>query len=232
MRRIRKQKEPECLAAARRDIRSTGNPSPDDWATLGSSCKEEVRRALAAEQLGLCAYCTRRLDSSRGARDDDPRAGGMRVEHWAARSVAPARALDWSNLLGVCGGILDASPTGVEHVCDKARGDRPLELDPAHRDIDVQALFRYTAQGEIRSEDSRAQRDVETLNLQTATLRAQRAEVWRRHGEALRRDDSVAALRRILAVARTPGRDGQLPPFAPLVDYYATRKLRQRGVKT
>lgn len=232
MRRIRKQKEPECLAAARRDIRSMGAASPDDWETLGSSCKEEVRRALAAEQLGLCAYCTRRLDSSRGARDDDPRAGGMRIEHWAARSVEPARTLDWSNLLGVCGGILDAHPIGVEHVCDKARGDRALELDPAHRDIDVQAMFRYTAQGEIRSDDPRAQRDIETLNLQAATLRAQRSEVWRRQGEALRSDGSMATLRRMLQGARTPGPGGRLPPFAPLVEYYATRKLRQRGVKT
>lgn len=156
----------------------------------------------------------------------------MRIEHWAARSVEPARTLDWSNLLGVCGGILDAHPIGVEHVCDKARGDRALELDPAHRDIDVQAMFRYTAQGEIRSDDARAQRDIETLNLQAATLRAQRSEVWRRQGEALRSDGSMATLRRMLHGARTPGPGGRLPPFAPLVEYYATRKLRQRGVKT
>jgi uncharacterized protein (TIGR02646 family) len=232
VRRIRKQKEPECLAAARRDLRSTGPASPDDWATLATACKEQVRRSLATEQLGLCAYCTRRLDASRGARDDQPRDGGMRIEHWAARSVEPSRTLDWSNLLGACGGILEGSPVGIEHVCDKARGDRALELNPAHRDVDVQALFRYTAQGEIRSEDPRARRDIETLNLQAATLRAQRSELWRRQGEALRRDDSVATLRRMLHSACTPGRDGRLPPFAPLVEYYAARKLRQRRVKT
>jgi uncharacterized protein (TIGR02646 family) len=232
VRRIHKQREPECLAAARRDARSLGTPSADDWATLGSGCKEQLRRALAAEQLGLCAYCMRRIDSSRGARDDEPRARGMRVEHWVARSVEPSRVLEWSNLLGVCGGILEARGKGLEHTCDKARGDRSLELHPAHRDLDVQALFRYTAEGEIRSDDARARRDVETLNLQAETLRARRREVWRRQGNELRRDDSLGTLRRMLHSARTPGHDGRLPPFAPLVEYYAARKLRQRGEKS
>lgn len=253
MRRIQKQREPECLAAARRDLvavrrelvavrrelasvgddaLSTGAASPKDWDTLTPTCKEAARQALAAEQRGLCAYCMRRLDSSRGARDDDPSAGGMRVEHWVARSVEPSRVFEWSNLLGVCGGILGPRATTPEHTCDKARGDRPLELNPAHRDIDVQALFRYTAEGEIRSDDPRAARDMATLNLQAPTLRAHRREVWRQQGRMLQRDDSIATLRRMLHGARTPGVDGRLPPFAAVVEYYATRKLRQRGVKT
>jgi uncharacterized protein (TIGR02646 family) len=209
-----------------------GAPSPNDWATLQPSCKEEVRRALAAEQLGLCAYCTRRLDTSRGARDENPGAGGMKVEHWMARSVDPARTLDWSNLLGVCGGILQTKSAGPEYICDKARGARALDLNPAHPDIDVQKLFRYTALGEIRSNDPRAQRDIETLNLQGATLKEQRMVVWQAQGKKLQLDDSEGTLRRMLESARTPGPDGQLPEFAPLVEFYARKKANARGVKT
>ncbi|MCX4239895.1 HNH endonuclease family protein [Paraliomyxa miuraensis] len=193
-----------------------------------------MRHALAAEQLGLCAYCMRRIDPSRGARDDKPRAGGMRVEHWVARSDSDdgrSRVFEWSNLLGVCGGILEASHGGVEHTCDKIRGDRPLELHPAQRELDVQSLFRYTAEGEIRSDDPRARHDIDVLNLQARTLRARRREVWQRQGAKLRRDDSLGVLRRMLETARTPGKDGRLPPFAAVVEYYAARKLRQRGAK-
>lgn len=253
MRRIQKHREPECLAAARRDLAAvrrelvavrrelasagregapTGSPSRDDWATLTAACKDAVRRALEAEQAGLCAYCMRRIDGTRGARDDDPQAGGMRVEHWTPRSEDPSRTFEWSNLLGVCGGILEASGGSTEQTCDKVRGERELELHPAHPTVDVQALFRYTAEGEILSEDARARRDIETLNLQAGVLRARRREVWRSQGAKLRRDDSLGVLRRILRDARTPGVDGRLPPFAAVIEYYVTRKLRQRGAKT
>jgi hypothetical protein len=155
----------------------------------------------------------------------------MRIEHWAARTHEPTRTLDWSNLLGVCGGILESSGGGVEHTCDKVRGERPLALNPAHAELDVQALFRYTAEGEILSDDARARRDIDTLNLQARALRARRREVWRAQSDKLRRNDSLGALRRMLHSARTPGADGRLPPFAGVVEYYAARKLRHRGAK-
>lgn len=242
MRRIQKRREPECLAKARRDLAQTRRdrravdddpsaytPSPRDWDTLDTKCKDAMRRALLTEQLGLCAYCMRRLDASHGARDDAPRAGGMRVEHWVARSADPSQTLVWSNVLGVCGGILE-SPAGVEHTCDKARGERPLALHPAQGE--VQALFYYTASGEILSDDPRARDDIDVLNLQARALRARRREVWRAQGDKLRRDDSLGVLRRMLHSARTPDASGCLPPFAAVVEYYAARKLRQRRVKT
>lgn len=154
----------------------------------------------------------------------------MRVEHWETRSSTPQQALTWSNLLGVCGGALESERGLHEYTCDKARGDRPLQLHPAEHE--VQHLLRYTAAGEIRSSDARAEHDIEVLRLCSPRLMANRAEVWRGQGARLRRDASERTLRRMLRSAQTPGADGRLPPFAPVIEYYARRKLRQRGVKT
>lgn len=153
----------------------------------------------------------------------------MRVEHWAPRSREPDKTFDWDNLLGVCGGIFEVAHGAHEQTCDKARGDQALELHPARHE--VQQLLRYTAAGGIHSDDQRANKDIEVLNLASPTLTANRAEVWRRQGQRLRRNDSDGTLRRMLQSAQTPGRDGSLPPYAPVIEYYARRKLRQRGSK-
>lgn len=229
MRRIHKQREPDCLADARRGAKSTGSMTTGAaWEQLGSACKAEIRQALAQEQLGLCAYCTRRLDPSKGARDDAPRRGGMKIEHWRPRSVEPSRTFTWANLLGVCGGIVLDERGASQSICDKARGDRSLHLHPAQHE--VHELLGYTARGELRSADERATHDVEILALNDPTLRANRAKVWAAQGKALRRSDAGRTLRHMLALARTPGRDGRLPPFAPVIEYYARRKLKQRGL--
>ena len=226
MRRIEKGLEPDCLAQVRREaVRGGRSITGGDWEEIPGRCKQKMREGLFQEQLGLCAYCCSRLRGTEGARDDNPSAGGMRIEHWVARAADGTHTLDWKNLLGVCQG---AGPRG-EETCYRVRGQKPLNINPAGR-RPVEELFSYSAVGKMMSNDETARRDITTLNLDASHLRDGRREVIRFLQDRLRKDDSSGVIRALNTLMTTPGRDGVLRPFAPVGQWYMKRTARRHKV--
>jgi uncharacterized protein (TIGR02646 family) len=139
--------------------------------------KKQVRAQLATEQGHLCAFCMRRIAPQ--AKDDR---GDfiVKVAHRVPLSVVPARAVDWSNLLGSCDG--GQRSHGHHRTCDFAQGDIALRVDPTQR-LSVSQL-RYERRVErkglfLTSDDPELRRDVEeTLRLNDGDLPAVRQASW------------------------------------------------------
>lgn len=241
MRRVRKASEPPCLAACRRELRrelrETGRISASDWDKLGD-CAREVRAALVRDQDGLCAYCGRRLiRPPEDLGDESGAAGFMKIEHFEARSLAPERMFDWDNLLGVCSGHFIIGGHTIT-TCDSARGNRPLHIHPVTHPRDPAELFPIHAGrlrddrgnarlGEVFPQNDDALADTTTLHLNASPLIGDRARVIRDLRVLLSKDDSPAAIRRLLRVNTIAG-SGGLPPYAHVAAAYLHKKLRSR----
>jgi len=109
MKRVRKSEEPAGLAKI---VQTHPQAKWDDQVVR--KARPEIRRRVANDQGGLCAYCESKL------LEYDPDRWG--IEHFVAKSLAvsigPNWHLDWSNMLGVCkGGEVDPKPR-VLH-CDR-----------------------------------------------------------------------------------------------------------------
>lgn len=128
MRRIKKSHEPKALTE-HRALRVGVN--------YDNAPHDVMRRALFDEQEGLCAYCMDRLPA--------PEDGAMTIEHHAAQSNDDDRALEWSNLLGVCLGGRGLPRS--QQWCDARRGNEVLTLNPT--DAEVEREIRYRDDGTI-----------------------------------------------------------------------------------
>lgn len=243
--------EPSCLATARRTATVGGRTiDSDDWGTLPTGCAQALRDRLYADQRGLCAYCGCRIatrphpetgaEMVPAADRKRPQDGGMSIEHWIPRSGYPntsdaekavcgQHTLEWGNLLGVCVGKAVGPSSAAGH-CDHARRDRRLYLHPCQMRT-LAARFRCnTESGELRptrGDDEEATADIQTLNLNLARLKANRAAAINQVRHALMRDDSPRRLRQLWrAATESP----LLTAFAPAVASYLDGKLRARGL--
>ncbi len=225
MRNVAKsQPEPVCLSDARRLARVGGRRvSSEDWDSVHGDCKGRLRERLFRDQKGLCAYCCDRLRGGHGWLDHRPDLGGMKIEHWLARSRFGEETLTWSNLLGVCGG----RPSASSGSCDNARGNGDLRCHPVSSPS-LHERFTYTATGEVRGRDADAAADIDLLNLNHPVLKAGRARVIEALRKALARDDRPGSIRRRLASLRQEDEHGTLPGFVQVAEHYLEKKLRLR----
>lgn len=104
--------------------------------------KGELREAVLREQHHLCACCMRRIHN-------DGR--HMRIEHWYPLSHSKYKAIDYSNMLGVCKGS-DYQNQRVHACCDANKGGKVIKLDP--RDERMMSQIRYESSGRIYFEQS------------------------------------------------------------------------------
>ena len=177
--------------------------------------KDALRRALVAEQRGVCCYCMGRIR---------PEANAMKIEHWQCQARYPNRQLDYSNLLGVCRGG-EGQPFGSQH-CDTRKGDDDLRWNPAEPAHAIEAKVQYGTDGTIKSDDDAFDRQLnEVLNLNLAFLKNHRKAVldavlewWRRHGPAPRR-------RIEREVRRYAPAHGQLTPYCQVAVWWLQRRL-------
>ena len=155
--------------------------------------KQAVREALTRDQQGLCAYCQRRIKPYYRHADDALASDrSTRVEHWHARAAGGAH-FQWSNLLGVCKGIVDDSDhPDVDHgrpvvrveTCDTVRGSQPLQMHPVRgQGLSPRSHLTYLASGRIIAKDARASADLQILGLNAPHLIRGRAAAF----DALRR---------------------------------------------
>ena len=156
---ISKGKPPKALSEAVAKMKATPDASPD-WRLVDSAVKSETLSALLKEQGSLCAYCMRKISLV-----------SAHVEHYVPQSDAKASdeslLVDYHNLLAVCDGFV-GNESGL--TCDKARGDKPLYVDPLRHDT-LEGI-RYRRNGEMYADGGHEQveRDLQTLNLNQELL--------------------------------------------------------------
>ncbi|NOY91604.1 MAG: TIGR02646 family protein [Deltaproteobacteria bacterium] len=201
---------------------------------MTSDQKQEMRESTFREQGGLCAYCMSKLSGSVAADDQDPAAGGMKIEHFAARhaqNTGRNRMFDWQNLLGVCPGDTAGPrrPKEARFHCDNYRGNAPLGANPAGPPP-ASELFRYTNAGEIRASQlasSAAQLNIDALNLNHPRLKSNRKAVIERTRKILKKHGwKRAVLEKYRRLATARDQDGCLQEFCGAIAYYLDKKIR------
>lgn len=156
MRPIVKEDEPGVLRSWKTGDSADWLPS---YAALGGSVKDALLSALLHEQGFVCCYCERRVAAGESCH----------IEHLVARSEAPDRELDYSNLLCSC------TATRSAH-CGMKKGSRPIEVHPLQPDCT--SAFRFLADGSIEcregNREGAATGTILTLGLNAPSLRDQR----------------------------------------------------------
>ena len=225
MLRYRKGTAPANLTA----LQATPNA---DYGALGAADKAPLREALVRDQGALCAYCQRRI---RAALDPSTGLAAMKIEHWAPQSKRDPNSLRWRNLLGVCHGGAPGAAGPADDVrdqhCDVTRADHALFLHPVEGEgPDPRQHLRYTAEGEVHSDDSRATNDVRLLNLNADKLTRARAAIYSELMRDLKRRGFTAGEVKRLHIRHqvSPGVDA--PVHLEFVRYHLERKLRRFGV--
>lgn len=120
--------------------------------------KEEIRKCLLKEQRYLCAYCMRRIGND-----------GLHttIEHLKPLSKDKEKALEYSNMLGVCdGGRRRIVPDGNRRIlcCDAYKGNETeMTLNPMNRQ--QMELIKYRKNGEIYTdpENSKLEEDINSI---------------------------------------------------------------------
>jgi uncharacterized protein (TIGR02646 family) len=98
--------------------------------------KDEVRAALAAEQVELCAFCESRISPTSDLdRQGQRKRDAIRIAHWTPIDVEPSLALTWKNLFASC---------SLPETCDNAQGNtapalKTVEEEDWSRHLDFQA---------------------------------------------------------------------------------------------
>jgi uncharacterized protein (TIGR02646 family) len=137
---------------------------------LTSVDKDELRNSLLLEQGYICCYCMKRIPES----GHNP---GCKVEHVNSQRKFPAQQLDYDNLLIACLGGMGL-PKHLQ-TCDTFKGESKISFNPANKIKNIEKFIKYTAFGEIYSDDLQINYDInKVLNLNNQTLRKNRQVIY------------------------------------------------------
>lgn len=229
MRSIQKGQEPKGWAEYR--ISTPG-------ATFDGAPKEELRRALLADQGYICCYCMCRIDES-----------STRIEHRLPqkdpdldRQTNPKllkqnikdRQFNYRNLLAACQGGAGMEPK-KQH-CDVSKHDIKITIDPANSPRNLEAFLKYEmGSGKIGAADETTNTDLHnTLKLNLDRLRTARLNVLagfksgfeKRH----RKTWSVESMERELKKWAEIPPSGKLEPYAGIVVHYLRMRIHRASV--
>lgn len=199
MKFIRKNAEPQALADWKGRANADWQPAYGD---LQDPEKTAVKRALLAEQGGICCYCERAI----GEEDSH-------IEHVRPQSDPAGDALDYGNMVCSC---LRMPPAGnAELFCGHAKGEwfeasfvSPLEAVCERR-------FKYLETGDMAArddDDAGARVTIEKLNLNCKYLRRARRKVIALFLDDLTDDELRSFVRAYLFEAR-------FNPFWTTIDF-------------
>jgi len=199
-------------------IKANKNASFED---LSANVKADIKNSLLEEQNGLCAYCMRHIEYST-----------MRIEHWLPQSQAKDNVLDYSNMLGVCAGVI-----GEEYCCDNFRGkagygnNGDVKYNPANRAHQLKLKIRYTPSGEIVSDDAEFNVQLKnTLNLNNDYMKASRNSVFKAVCQALEKANKGNSLTKVQCTNvlnnwKRCNETGQLPEYCAVAFYVIEKRL-------
>lgn len=118
--------------------------------------KNDVKEVLIHEQHGLCAYCMKRIRMDTHSR----------VEHFVSLSSDKEKAIDYSNMLGVCdGGEKIEEEQGHILCCDAHKGEIGIDTSPLNK-LQMDKIA-YKMDGSIYTEpkDDLMERDINEVLL-------------------------------------------------------------------
>lgn len=194
--------------------------------------KEDIRKKLLEDQGFLCAYCMRRLHSTKD----------VKIEHMLPQSTLrdnPKKALDYKIMAGVCYGNEQKTDSGKkrskkELTCDSHKGNTVLEAVNPFDDICIQKI-KYEADGRIASEDEKLDHDLDVvLNLNYdgdgVYLMQNRKEVLRACKEKIKRMKekgqwSRTLLQKVLKEYEERDKDGYLKPYSGIAIWYLKKRI-------
>jgi uncharacterized protein (TIGR02646 family) len=107
--------------------------------------RQDIRIACAIEQFYICAYCCQAISGV---------SGDCMNEHVEARSLAPHRSLDFTNIVASC--------TSANQ-CDDSHKSQPLLLTPFMAACETDFEFRLS--GRVSGRTQQAIHAIEVLNL-------------------------------------------------------------------
>ncbi|WP_299431608.1 hypothetical protein [uncultured Aquimarina sp.] len=157
--RIHKSNEPNCLV----DLRENSN----DYSDLRDECRSEVLDSLKTEQVGICAYCQKEVNTV------------IEIEHYIPQSIDEEKVLIYENFLGVCSGFFYVDKNTGEKIdyCSRKRGNQELFLNPMESE-DMDTIY-YDENNKILSSNVKILYDLEqTLNLNFTELCDKRGEAF------------------------------------------------------
>jgi uncharacterized protein (TIGR02646 family) len=150
----------------------------------------------------------------------------MKIEHWRSQKRYPDEQLDYSNLLGACLGS-DGQPGKNQH-CDTRKGDRDLSKNPANPDHRVEDLIRYGSDGQISSDDSYFDSELNNvLNLNLPFLKNNRKNLLTAFQKGLEKRHPISRtqLERWLREWNGEGDSGELKEFCQVIVYWLRKRL-------
>ncbi len=167
MKYIKKNQKIPTLLLEHLDFIKNNNLSID-FESLGGDAKKEIQESLLEEQAYLCAYCMQRITNEIDKK--------ITIEHFLSQQLHPKKALDYSNMIGVCKG-----GTHPQLHCDKTQNGKVdgnvilNKLNPL--DKNCEKLIDYTKNGLILSKinDEDVEQDInDYLNLNVKSLQEMR----------------------------------------------------------
>jgi uncharacterized protein (TIGR02646 family) len=213
LRTIHKGPEPPSLTAHRQIRYSDYNNYAD---------KDTLRRALVAEQRGLCCFCMGRTRSDHNS---------MKIEHWKSQEHYSELQLDYHNMLGACRGN-EGQPYWLQH-CDTKKGDRDIKWNPANPDHHIETRLFYEPDGSIRSNDEEFNKHLcDILKLNLEILRNNRKAIidalllWWQH-EKRRFQGPVPRERFERQRNRWIEGDGDLKPYCQVAVWWIDERLKR-----
>ncbi|TAE18833.1 MAG: TIGR02646 family protein [Bacteroidetes bacterium] len=223
MKHIKKQaKEPATIT----EIKSVNG-------TFDDLDKEQVQNALLEEQGYLCAYCMRRI-----SREWNPDANKWKIEieHYKPQEKYPEKALDYSNMLGVCNGT-----AGEKLHCDKTKGgkaDGKVELKKLNPlDSNCETMLQYLPDGTIQSVngDAEVESDLDkVLNLNDTKLKEFRADAiekaWREFQEKHKKNKGSWTKKMFqdeINRLKQPNKKGRYTEYCQCLIYFFEKKLKR-----
>ena len=166
----------------------------------GSIIRREIRRYLLQSQCGLCAYCCRKIEID-----------GSLNEHIKPQASYPKQSMNYDNLIVSC------KTEGVDATCGARKGNKfeeGLFVSPLQEDCEEK--FVFYPNGQIEGVDEAGEYTSQVLNLNAYELqRARRAQY------------KVCASYHDAGIVQScflvPTEDGQMEPFADMVQYFYER---------
>lgn len=227
MQRIRKGKEPQSLAALRRE-----NPQAD-WDDDYND-KQTARLLLCAEQGSLCCFCLGRIT---------PSAAGMKVAHFVPKGAPPSTklpipGLTWTNLFGACKGNErrkdEKRRTATDHHCDTRQKDQILHgrLNPCHYQP---GTLRFDHRGQVIATNPELQEEVDQkLGLNLRKLREARLLAFQQQIVLRFPEQGTWSVSRLEQAIRHLDLkvDGRLTPYYVCIQDMLKRKLAAGSKKT
>lgn len=211
MRRINKGTEPASLTAFKRRMPNAR------YLDLTDLERKDIRQTCTAEQFHLCAYCCQAIS---GNNDDTMN------EHVEARSLAPNRTLDFSNIVASC---------TTPRQCDAAHGSQSLPLTPVMPECETELRFKLS--GRVEGLSDRAREAIRVLNLgdtehNNKALIEKRKQLvdgliwasWSGGPDRLQLEDDEELIRLMIDELSLP-ENGKLAPFAPVLSNILRSRL-------